>query len=83
MSESETVQFSIEHTDTFGGEANYSWLNRYEIEAPGDISDLDLVRRAKRASGHNGVRCRRVDLGETIALYPCGSCTVIFITPSY
>ena len=81
--EKETVLFNIEHTDTFAGEANYSWLHRYEIEAPGDISDLALVRRAKRAAGHNGVRCRRVDLGETIALYPYGSCTVIFINPSY
>ena len=59
--EKETVLFNIEHTDTFAGEANYSWLHRYEIEAPGDISDLALVRRAKRAAGHNGVRCRRVE----------------------
>lgn len=77
------MKFQLEYTDTFGGEANYSWVTRRTIEAPEDISDLALVRRAKDAMGMNGVPCRREELGETIALYPRRSCTVLFISPEY
>jgi hypothetical protein len=54
---STNMKFRAELTDTFGGEANYSWVRRVEIEAPADISDLALVRRAKAALGLSGVRC--------------------------
>jgi hypothetical protein len=27
--------YQVEHTDTFGGEANYCWCRRYDIEAKG------------------------------------------------
>lgn len=73
------MKYRAELTDTFGGEANYSWVTRREFEAPEGISDLALVRRAKRELGLSGVRCRREDFGDTIALYPQGSCTVAFI----
>ena len=62
------MQFEIEYTDTFGGEANYLWVRRATIEA---------------ALGLTGLRCRRSDLGETLALYPVGMCTVLFVTPVY
>jgi hypothetical protein len=76
-------RFSLELTDTFGGEANYSWVQREEIELPPGSSDLQVVRAAKRALGLSGVRCSRSELGETIELRPYGACVVAFISPCY
>jgi hypothetical protein len=70
----------VECTDTFNGEANYSWVHRNERAFNDTESDYALVRRAKKLMGYNGVRCRKEQLGETLALYPQGQCVVIFIT---
>jgi hypothetical protein len=67
--------YFIEVTDTFGGEANYSWVNKYCVEA----TDKTAVRRAKKAIGWNGIRCDREDCGEFIKLIPRGMCQVAFI----
>jgi len=74
-----TVKFAVEYTDTFGGNANYSWVDRKIIEVPEDASDLTVVRRAKAAVGLSGVPCRREDFGGEFVLYPYGICTVCFI----
>ena len=75
--------FDLELTDLFGGQANYSWVQREELSLSDGASDLAIVRAAKKAMGLSGVRCRREDLGELIALYPSGSLTVLFISPRY
>lgn len=77
------MQFNFELTGTFGGEANYSWVKRSTIEAPDTVSDLALVRRAKKFAGFTGLRCRVDRLGDTIAIYPAGLCQVCFIFTSY
>lgn len=71
-----------EVTDTFGGEANYSWVKRGKIEAkPGEeYSDIAAVRRVKKAIGWENVKCKRITMGDGVALYPQGSCTVCFIS---
>ena len=73
------MKFRIEYTDTFGGDANYSWVRRATIEAPAEISDLALMRRAKKALDLSGVRGRRESWGETLVFRPYGSCTILFI----
>lgn len=78
-----TTTFSIEYTDSFGGEANYAWAYRKTLELPADISDLALVRRAKAAMGLTGTRCKRSSHSDTIELRPVGTCTVCFITAEY
>lgn len=72
-----TIPYEI--TDTFGGEANYSWVRRGEVILPEGASDLTLVRRVKRALGLEGVPCNRESYGEQIVLRPVGACVVIFI----
>ena len=72
--------YRAEYTDTFGGEANYSWVHRVRFEAPESITDRKLVIRAKRALGLTGVRCRRETWGETIVLRPVGQATVVFVS---
>ena len=77
------MKFELEFTDTFGGDANYSWVQRHTLHAGESISDRALVAMAKKEIGLTGVKCRRELWGETIALYPIGSCTVLFIIPSH
>lgn len=83
MNTTTTFQVEIEYTDTYGGEANYSWVRRKTLTLPTDISDRALVRRAKAEMGLSGFRCRREDWGDAIALYPHGTCTVLFISTVY
>ena len=70
-------KYEVEVTDTFGGEANYCWVRRYQIE--GD-TDRQLVRRAKAAAGWNGLRCETSSFGDVIEIRPKGMCQVMFIT---
>lgn len=77
------MNYQVELTDLFCGEANYAWVNRCEITLPAGASDLAVVRAAKLALGLTGCKCKRETIGETIQLKPCGSLTVAFITPIY
>lgn len=78
-----TVAVNLEYTDTFGGEANYAWVNRKTLEIPEGLSDRALVRRAKAEMGLTGIRCRTENFGDMFALYPAGCCTVLFISFNY
>ena len=71
------IQFVM--TDTFAGEANYSWGRRGEIEVDENASETAIIRRVKSALGMSGIQCRKENLGEEIRLYPHGMCRVIFI----
>lgn len=75
--------YDVELTDTFGGEANYSWCNRETIDMPETATDRQIVTAAKAALGLTGTRCRRFDCGECIELRPVGACAVAFILPRY
>lgn len=74
------MKLEVEHTDTFGGEANYSWVVRKTIEVPDGASDRVIVAKAKAAVGMTGVRCKRQDIGDMIQLDPQGYLQRIFIT---
>lgn len=82
------MAYQAEVTDTFGGEANYSWVRRYTIETPAceyrdPAYNRTLVRRAKAAAGWTGLRCDTYAHGDMIELRPAGSrapCWVMFIT---
>ena len=71
-----------ELTDTFGGEANYSWVRRGTAPSKEgeDFSALSAVRRVKKELGWQGLRCRKDTYGDGIVLYPSGICQVCFIT---
>lgn len=87
---------SIEYTDTFSGEANYSWVRRASVAMPelthygydggtnyakaNRVYERELMRKAKAAVGLTGVRGVRSSHGETIEFRPHGSCTVLFIS---
>ena len=75
--------FQVEYTDTFGGEANYSWCRRATIAAPGNSTDAQIKRKAKRALSLSGATGRWNDYGETLDFRPYDSCTVLFVQPLY
>ena len=72
------VTWDVEVTDTFSGQANYSWVDRYAISMPDDISDLALVRRIKSAAGYSGIRGRTWVAGDSVEIRFPARCVVIF-----
>lgn len=88
--------FNVEYTDTFGGEANYSWVRRASVTMPelthygydggtnyakaSKVYNRELMCRAKAAIGLTGVRGVRSGHGDMIEFRPYGSCTVLFVT---
>jgi hypothetical protein len=83
------AKFLVEYTDTFGGEANYSWVKRASVTMPEYDKvepkryDSTLMRRAKKACGLSGVRGKVYSYGDTIEFVPYGSATVMFISVCY
>lgn len=74
------MPYIAEYTDTFGGEANYSWVKRASIEFGDDPSDVALMRRAKAALGLSGVPGRTFKHGDMMEFRPYGMCCVLFVT---
>ena len=73
----------IEYTDTYGGEANYSWVKREVVDIPDAKSDRAVMRLAKRLMGLSGVQGRTISYGDLVEFRPYRSCTVMFIQVCY
>lgn len=66
--------FYVEITDTFGGEANYSWVTRHKVSAK---STLGAIQKISRDSGLNW---RKVsDYGDSIRYDSKSGATFLFI----
>lgn len=74
------VTFDVEFTDTFGGDANYSWVRRAQISVPHGCTHTLLMRRAKASVGLTGVRGIQSWCGDSLEFRPHRSCTVMFVT---
>lgn len=74
------TNIEVEYTDTFGGEANYSWVKRATLQLPYNASNTMVMRAAKKAMGLTGVRGDITDTGDTIGFRPYRSNTVMYIT---
>lgn len=76
------MRFKVEYTDTFGGEANYSWLRVAHFDAPEAASNSLLIRRAKKALNMSGWPTRTTDTGDGLSLLPRdGSAVIMFVYP--
>lgn len=87
--------YAVELTDTFGGEANYSWVKRASVAMPelthygydggtnyakaNRTYQRELMRKAKAAVGLTGVRGRTFHHGDSSEFRPYGRCEVLFI----
>ena len=88
--------YDVELTDTFGGEANYSWVKRAQVTMPelthygydGQLgyakanrtAKRELMKAAKAAMGLTGLSGKVQDYGDMIEFRPYRSCTVMFVT---
>lgn len=77
------TDWTAEYTDTFGGEANYSWVKREDFTMPDDATDRQIVIAGKESLGLTGVRCHRSTYDEGFQLRPINTNTVAFILPKY
>ena len=75
------ITFSIELTDTFGGESNYSWVKRDKIESK-DTKRV-IVQKAKAWAGFTGIRCDVDRHDSLIVIKPRGLCQIVFINIEY
>lgn len=76
------IAWEIETTDTFGGEANYSWCNRETLELPEGLTERQTVLRLRKAAGLNGYPARTEPMQDGYVFrYPAGDCTVTFAVP--
>jgi len=74
----------IEVTDLYGGEANYCWVKRYELEDIDGLTTNQIVRRLKRLAELNGVRWRKVaECGDYIQYKFIGWYATAFIIMEY
>ena len=83
MTKRETFQIQVEYTDTFGGEANYCWVKRETLELPCGLSNVAIMKRAKKAMGLSGVRGRSYHNGDSWEFRPANHCTVMFANVVY
>jgi hypothetical protein len=79
------MAYQVEITDTFGGEANYSWVRRYLIDNPTSehasrAYRRDLVKRAKAAAGWTGRPCTTYWDSYMTIIRPKVDCQIMFIT---
>jgi hypothetical protein len=77
------MKVNFEVTDTFGGEANYAWVKRGSVEFKLHPTQRQIVLALKKFAGLTGVRCRKDDYGDQIALHPVGICVVAFAIMEY
>lgn len=70
----------VEYTDTFGGDANYSWVKRLEISVPANASQSKIMRHAKAKMGLTGVKGQTFNYGDCYEFRPYGLATVMFVT---
>ena len=74
------MKLEIEYTDTFGGEANYSWCRRREITLPDDATDAQIKRAAKQALKLSGIRGKWEKIDDDLVFRPSGIHTILFIS---
>ena len=69
--------YFVEHTDTFGGEANYCWVNRFKVSAPSARAALTKV---KKELWHRCPRAKVSDYGDQLRADIIGSPECLFVS---
>ena len=71
------LEFLVEFTDTFGGEANYCWVKRYKVHATSLKRALTLAKR----EFFNGMPAhKKADYGDMLRADFTGMCICAFVT---
>ncbi len=70
--------FFVEFTDTFGGEANYTWARRFKVKAS---TVLGAIRKASPEMGYNGLMRKEWDAGDETRYNVQGMAVCAFVLP--
>jgi hypothetical protein len=73
----ETGAYAFEQTDTFSGEANYSWVKRGIVQAE-NLAHAGRIVRAELYA--KGTRFNVDSYGDTLDIRPRGICHVVFVS---
>lgn len=77
--------YLAEYTDTFGGEANYSWVRHAafehaEADKPGRAGSHAMLRKARALLGLTGVKGDiTADFDDEVHWVPRGCCTILMV----
>lgn len=71
--------YNIEITDTYGGESNYSWVQRLQVKAK---SMQGAISKASRHFGYKGFRLENW-CGDYASYSLRGACIIAFITVEF
>ena len=74
------MAWNFEVTDTFGGDANYSWVRRERFAPKRELTDRGVVRALKAFAGFTGYKARVYSHGDMFEVRPHGLCQVAFAT---
>lgn len=77
LSKKQAITVYVEETDTFGGESNYSWVNRFSVTVFHDTNRA-IVRAVNKKLGYR--RLKSSSYGDMIEIRPRGLCRVAFVT---
>jgi hypothetical protein len=72
-------KYSVEFTDTFGGEANYCWINRYTVIAR-DMKHAITKAKQERYYAPIPKHTTVFNDGESCRIDIVGECVCAFIT---
>lgn len=73
------MKVSVTQTDTFGGEANYGWVNFHQFVMHKSASQRNITRKAKAIVGMTGVKADTYDYDTGLTIKPRGYNQVIFV----
>jgi hypothetical protein len=82
-SQTETIEWEVVATDTYGGQANYSHVVKETLHLPRETSNRQLARFFKEAVGYTNSRGRSAWVGEMYEFRPYNECMIIYATPKY
>ena len=74
------IRWDAELTDTFGGEANYSWVQREQLKINANYCGSWIVRTAKAAFGLTSVPHTTTDLGDSMRIEFPSISSVLFLS---
>ena len=72
----QAITVYVEETDTFAGESNYSWVNRFSVRVGRDTTRA-IVRAVNKELGYR--RIKSSSYGDMIEIRPRGICRVAFV----
>lgn len=77
------MKWEVEVTDTFCGQASYSWCDRCTLDLPEGTKDRQLAKAFKAAAGMTGDRGKSFWHGDTYEFRPYNRCVLLFASLCY